>query len=180
MAVENEKKTGWGQRLKHELVEYLINFIFLALFFSAFTWFRRIILAQHGIAYAHYGIALIEALVLAKIVMLGDTLKLGKRLEDKPLIVPTMYKTVVFTIWVAVFKILEDSLIALLRGKGIEAGPVEMLSVGWYELMARCIIVFFAFIPFFAFRELGRAIGMEKLMTLFFRKGSDPNSRPEG
>jgi len=38
----------------------------------------------------------LEALVLAKVILIGDVLRLGRRFEDKPLIVPTLYKTVVF------------------------------------------------------------------------------------
>jgi len=36
-------------------------------------------------------------------------------------------------------------------------------------LLARCLITFVAFIPFFAFKELGRVLGEDKIRTLFFR-----------
>jgi hypothetical protein len=35
------------------------------------------------------------------------------------------------------------------------------------------LIVFVAFIPFFAFKELGRVLGEDKIWTLFFRKRAE-------
>jgi len=46
-------------------------------------------LAEYQIAYLHYGVSVVEALVLAKVILIGEALRLGRGLEDKPLIVPT-------------------------------------------------------------------------------------------
>lgn len=42
-------------------------------------------------------------------------------------------------------------------------------SVGWKQTIVREVI-FVAFIPFFALRELDRALGKGKLRTLFWRR----------
>jgi hypothetical protein len=42
------------------------HFIYLAIFFGVFTWYRRFVLAEYRITYLHYGTAIIEALILAK------------------------------------------------------------------------------------------------------------------
>jgi hypothetical protein len=44
------------------------------------------------------------------------------------------------------------------------------LDKGWPHLVATTMVVFVAFLPFFAFRETGRAIGERRLYDLFFRK----------
>jgi hypothetical protein len=152
------------------MIEYSMNFVYLALLFGVFTWYRRLILAEYQISYVHYGFSLIEALVLAKVIMLGDILKLGRGLEGKPLIYPTLYQTVVFTVWVALFSVFEETVGGLLHGKGLAGGFSEILGRGTYELLARCMMVFFAFIPFFAFRETERVLGQGKVRELFFRK----------
>lgn len=171
MSDENKNKAGWKQKLIHEIIEYFVNFVYLAIFFSVFTWYRRLILAEYHISYLNYGIGLLEALVLAKIIMVGGMLHLGPKSGDKPLIVPTLYKAVVFTVWVAVFGVLEHTLIGLLHGKGLEGGFHEIVSEGKDELLARCLIMFFAFIPFFAFQELGRVLGEGRINEIFFRRG---------
>jgi hypothetical protein len=164
----NKKKARWKQKLVHEMIEYWINFVYLTLFFGVFTSYRRLIMAEYQISYQHYGIVVIKALVLAKVIMIGDVLRLGRRLEDKPLIFPTLYKSAVFSIWVAVFNVLEDAIKGLLHGRGLAGGIDELISKGNDELLAGFLIIFFAFVPFFAFKELGRVLGEGKIRDLFF------------
>ena len=92
------------------------------------------------------------------------------------MIVPTLYKAVVFTIFVGIFGVVESTVSSLLNGKGIAGGFDEFMSPGTLELLARCMIVFVAFIPFFAFEELGLVLGEGKLGKLFFRGRSAAGS----
>jgi hypothetical protein len=165
----SKEKTGWKHKIISELVEYWIIVAYLVCFFGVFTWYRRLVLAEYQITYVRYGASLLEALVLAKVILIGDVLRLGRRFEDKPLIVPTLYKTVVFTLWVGVFSVLEHTIEGLLRGHGWAAGVGELISKGKYTLLGRCLITFFTFIPFFAFRELERVKGRDQIITPFFR-----------
>jgi len=165
-----KEKTGWKKKVAHELLEYWVNFFYLVFFFGAFAWYRRLILAEHQITYLHYGTAIVEALILAKVILIGDALRLGRKFEDRPLIIPTLYKVVVFSFFVGVFAILEHSIGALLHGKGLMGGVREILTEGKDELFARCLLTFFAFIPFFAFKESGRVLGDGKLRGLFFHR----------
>ncbi|HAM52472.1 MAG TPA: hypothetical protein DCP92_17900 [Nitrospiraceae bacterium] len=118
----------------------------------------------------NYGISLIEALILAKVIMVGDLLHLGRGLQSKPLIFPTVYKTVVFTLWVALFSLLESAIRGFLQGKGLAGALDHLLSEGTHVVFAKCLVVFFAFIPFFALKELGRVLGEGKMGELFFRR----------
>jgi hypothetical protein len=174
-----KKKVGWKQKFFHEMVEYWINFVYLSVFFGVMINYRRLTLAQYQIAYLHYGVAVIEAAVLAKIILIGDAMHLGRNsLEDKPLIVPTFYKTFIFSIFVIGFKIVEELLRGLLKGRGLVGGLQDLISKGWDEVFAYALVVFFAFIPFFAFKELGRVLGEEKIRALFFRRRTASDSGP--
>src|SRR5678815_3246377 len=113
-------------KLRQELIGYGINVIYLTLVFGAFTMYRRLLLAAHDISYANYGVALIEALILGKVIMIGDVLRLGRGLETKPLIYATLYKTTVFCVLVAVFKIVEHGIKGLWKGEGFVKGAAEM------------------------------------------------------
>ncbi len=167
-AIKN--RSALKQRLMRELADYWTNFVYLAFFFSAFTGYRKLILAEYHIGYFHFGFALIEALILAKIILIGDAMHFGRRMEEKPLIIPTLYKAVVFTVWVGVFKLIEYTITGLLHRRGVAAGVDELLRHGWDAFLAECLVVFSAFIPFFAFKELGRVLGEGKVGELFFRR----------
>ena len=158
------------QIVLHSMTRYFVYVVYLTLVFAAFTQYRRFILADVGILYTNYWVALIEALIFAKVIMIGDVLNLGRGLEQKPLIVPTIVKTVVFTLLVSVFKLIEYSVRGLWEGAGFIDGLTDFFAKGTPEIFAGALIVFVAFVPFFALRELGRVFGKEgELLALFFK-----------
>ena len=178
----NNTETKQGdlkKKIVHEIVEYLLNVCYLAIVFAAFTQYRRLLLDAHDIIYTHYGVAVIEALILAKVIMIGEVVRLGRGLEQKPLIYPTLYKTVVFTLFVAVFTLIEHGVKGLWKGEGFTSGIVDFFGKGSNEILANSLIVFVAFIPFFAIKELGRVVGQDKIRSLFFRGRTDPESGSE-
>ena len=173
MSSPGKKKKSLKEKIFHEMAEYWVIVGYLGLVFAAFTWYRRFLLAAYDITYTDYGVALIEALILAKVIMIGDVLRLGRGLGQKPLIYPTLFRTVVFSLFVVGFTLIEHLIKGLWMGKGFTGGLVGFLGKGSHELLAGCLVVFVAFIPFFAFKELGRVLGEGKIWTLFFRRRAE-------
>jgi hypothetical protein len=172
MSVSGKKPDGLKERVRHELIEYAFNVAYLTVVFATFTIYRRLLLAAHDITYTNYWFALIEALILGKVIMIGGVFHLGRGLEDKPLIYPTLYKTVVFTIFCAVFTLAEHAIKGLVSGHGVVAGLAEFTAQGYEVILANSMVVFVALIPFFAVKELGRVMGREKIGRLFFKPGN--------
>ena len=168
------KRSNLKKKIVHEISEYLINVCYLTLVFAAFIQYRRFLLAIYDITYTNYGVAVIEALILGKVIMIGEVVRLGRGLEQKPLIYPTLYKTFIFTVFVGVFKVIEHMLKDLWNGSGFTAGLVAFSGKGLYEVLANSLIIFVAFIPFFAVKELGRVFGGDKIGALFFKKRAGP------
>src|SRR5687767_7720594 len=171
MNTVNEKKKSWKQKILHELKSYWLLVLYMAIFFGVFTTYRRLLLAHYGINYADYGISVIRALVLGKVVLVAETLRLGRGFEDKPLIVPTLYKTFLFTVCVAVFDIAENWIRGLIGGFGTMVAVDDVMTRFNYEWLSRALVIFFSFIPFFAVRELRRVLG-EGAIGIFFRRSS--------
>ena len=170
MSDANEKIANLKHKIFVEMTAYWINVLYLALVFSAFTSYRRLILAHYYISYENWGISLIKALVLAKVIMIGGIFHFGRSFENRSLILPTLFKAFLFTLWVALFATVESAIRGFLHGKGITGALDHLLSEGTHEFYAKCLVVFVAFIPFFAFKELGRILGKGKIWELFFRR----------
>jgi hypothetical protein len=164
------KPAGWKKMLVHELIEYWITFAYLLVFLLAFVWYRRLVLAEYQIEYTHYWFPVIEAAVLAKVILIGDAMRLGRRVEGGPLILPTLYRTLVFAVWIAVFSVLEATVRGLIHGHGWTGGLEEIADKGRYELLAWGIVAFVAFVPFFGLKELDRALGDGRLRALFWKR----------
>jgi hypothetical protein len=170
MSGHDRKKASWKDKLIHEFLEYWINVAYLAVVFATFTQYRRFVLAAHDIVYTNYGVAVIKALILAKVIMIGAVLRIGRGLEQKPLIYPTLYKSAVFTLFVAIFTLTEHAIMGLWKGMGFKGGIVEFFEKGPHEFLAGSVMLFVAFIPFFGVKELGRVLGKEDIWALFLRR----------
>lgn len=168
----NEKRKGWRKKLLHELIDYLSAVLYMAVFFGLFFNFQRLLLAHYDITYTEYGISVIKALVLAKVVLVAEALRLGRGYQDKPLVVPTLYKTLLFTLCVALFSMAEELVRGLIHGMGPMGAVHEVINQFNYEWLARALVTFFAFIPYFMVKELGKVLGEGTIVRLFFRRRS--------
>jgi len=166
------KKT-WKQKLRHEFIEYWINAIYMAIFFSVFIFYRRLILAHYEIYLEDYFLGLVKALVFAKVIMIGAFFRIDRGFDHKPLIIPVVYKAILFTVFVAVFDIVEKLIRGLIHTASL-TGAIEELSKEFTNIwLGGAMVVFFCFIPFFAFKEVSRVLGPEKIQNLFFRKRTE-------
>ena len=161
---------GLKEKIRHEVKEMLVIFLYLAAFFCAFTTYRRLVMNEFGLSYFHYGFALLKALVLAKVILLGKLVPAVRVFDDRPLIVPTFYKVALFSLFVLVFEVLERVIGGFLHGKDLSAVFQEIIGVGRNELLARTLVMLFAFVPFFAFTEMARTLGEGRLSELFLHK----------
>lgn len=167
---ETAKRPGVKERVLEELKIFWIITLYLALLFGSFMVYRRLILAEVGLSYLHYGFALIEALVIAKVILIGDAFRLGRRFEGRPLVFSVVYKSVLFGAFVMLFGVLEHVIEGLFHKKGAMEILGGMMDIGMDELLARVVILIVALVPFFAFWELRRVLGPRKLSALFFSK----------
>src|SRR5262249_17494456 len=158
------------ERALEELKAYWIITLYLALFLGALTVYRRLILAEFGVTYLHYGFAVIEALIIAKIILIGKAFGLGRWFDVRPLAVSTLFKSALFGVLVFLFGVLEHVVEGLYHKKAWVAILHGLTELGMYELLARVIMLIIAFVPFFAFWEIGRALGPGKLSALFFSR----------
>ncbi len=173
----DKPRTGWKQKIFHELMEYWIIFLYLAIFFGVFTNYRRLILAHYQISYEAYGFSIVKALVLAKVILVAEDLRLGQRFENRPLIVPTIYKAFLFTICVVLFSVIESVVGSFIHGKDLMGVLDDLVSQFNYERLAGALVIFFAFIPFFAVKELEQVLGEGMIPKLFFQRRSAFNQK---
>lgn len=167
------------ERALEELRAFWLIALYLWIFLGAFTTYRVLVLAETGVWYVHYGVALVEALIIAKVVLIGRMFSFSRRYEDRALYVSVAYKSVLFGLLAVLFGVIEHLIEGWIHHKGLFGGLEDMLSVGGYELAARVLMLMVAFVPFFAFWELGRVLGMKRLANIFFAKPGAESTSPE-
>lgn len=163
-------KTELKNKIIHELGVFLFYALFLMFFFCSLSTYRRLILEEYTISYLHYGYGVVEALIISKIIVVGKHFRLGERLKDKPLIIPTLYKTFAFSILVLLFTVCEHFISGYLHGKTVSVVYQEILSKGLDEIFSKVLVVFVVFTLLFALEETSRVLGENKLLRLFFSR----------
>jgi hypothetical protein len=144
-------------------------FLYLWVLIALFTLHESIVLAQHQIDYSLYGVAFINALVLAKVMLVAEDLHLGRRLEDWPLIYPILFKSAAFAIVFICVHIAEKVIEGVWNGKTVLESIPTIGGGSLKGIVSAGVIVSFALIPFFAFTEFRRVLGGRELYALLFQ-----------
>ncbi len=170
--MEKSKAAGWMQAIRHELGEYLWSLTYIALFFWVFATYRMLITHDFHNASYEYTSSLVQALVLSKVVLIGQHVHIGTRHEHRSLMLSAVYKSFLFAILVAVFHVVEEFLKDLLHGVPFSEAFHEVAEVNFPRLLVFTIVTFCVFIPFFALWETRRVMGPGEFDRLFFRRGA--------
>jgi hypothetical protein len=173
MAKDAAARAELKRKAEHELRELLEIFLYLAFFFCALTTYSMLLLDEFHVRYWNYAFALINALVITKVIMIGEYAHVGKRGETKGLLLSAVWKAFLFGLLVFGFHVVEEMVKRLIHGSDMAAASHEIRVD---QLLGRSLVVFCTFIPLFAFREFRRVMGEDKFRTLVFGTGENGKS----
>ena len=147
-------------------------FVYLWILFSVFAINQGIVLREHDIAWTMQGLAFVNALVFAKVMMLFEMFDPGRWLRQRPLIYPILYESFLLTMLFLVVHIVEKVAEGAFRGETILASLPSIGGGGVTGLLSAAVIMFVALTPFFALRNLSFALGGDRLYVLLFQSGA--------
>lgn len=172
-AVPGDHKTPWRQRLVREAKRFFGMFLYLWVIYGLLLMHEAVVLARYNIPFTRWGFAFVSALVLAKVMLVLEEFGVARRFESRPLIYPIVYKSLVFAIVFLAFYTLEETVGGLLRGQAV-AQSIPSIGGGTpLGMFIALVIVSFALVPYFSFKELDRALGKGELRALLFTRGSE-------
>jgi hypothetical protein len=160
------------------LVEFkrlLAIFLYLWVVFGLLSIHTSIILSQRHLDYTEHTLAIVNAFVFAKVLLIGEHFRVGTRFDRKPLIYPILHKCFVFTLLFIGFHSLESVLIGMWHGHTISDSLPHFFGWNPKGLLAVAVTAFILLLPFFGFREIVRVIGHREMRALLFeRRAIDP------
>src|SRR5437763_14430 len=89
-AAAKPPKPPFKARLRHEVLELLAMFLYLMVPIGLFVLHQAMFKREEGINVGATGVAFINALVLAKVMLIAEDMGLGSRWRDRPLIWPIL------------------------------------------------------------------------------------------
>lgn len=153
------------ERAIDEVKKFAGIVIYLWAVFTVLLVHEWVVLSQHQIGFKFYGLAIINAVLLGKIMLIAENFRFAEHLNRKPLIYPIVYKAVAFTTLLFVAYIVEEMLVGWIGGRGLLAS-FPRLGGSLLGALSIWFIFSLALIPFFAFKEVERAVGPDMFRTL--------------
>ena len=157
------------EEIKKEFFAILPPTIF---FFAALhlVTFIRVLIARgsHFQPLSTMSIA-IASLILGKAVLIADMLPPINRYPNKPLAYNIIWKTLIYLLMATAIHYVERLIEFSRAAGGIAAGSEKQLAeMVWPHFWAVEIVLFLLILVYCTMRELGRVIGREKMLRLFF------------
>ena len=158
----------------HELKQVLPPTIFFAVGFVLIELTTQLILDEYLVRFANFMVAVGAALVVGKAVLVANMLPFLRRFDHAPLIRPILFKTVVYTLVVAVVRFLER-LLEFFWGGGRMGGIAEYATshFTWHRLLANQIWIFVLFLLYTSVTEFRARLGAGELERMLFTRGRD-------
>lgn len=166
--MEPKRETLKGKAIR-ELKEFFFISFYLWVFLAMFVEFKSIVLAGQHIDFVAHGVAIINALLLGKFMLVARAFHPGRRAEAAPLIYPTLLKAAILAVVLAMCKILEDFLVGRFHKKSFAESIADFGGGSAKTIFIFTVMLFVVLLPLTAFGELGRVVGEKKLHALFLR-----------
>ena len=155
--------------------------MYIGVLLSLFAIHRYFLLGDGGLA-SHIGFSFLNGFALAKVILVGQELRIGDNFRNKPLIYVIGFKSAIFAVLLLIFRILEETIIGLVEGRGVHealmSAPPGLEHNRLLGMTLVCIIMFFSLMPFFAYLEFEQVIGAKELRGLLFG-GADAAADPK-
>jgi hypothetical protein len=173
--MSNQKTRNVKERAVTELKRYAAIAFYLWALFSLFEIHKYAVLREVNMASLSgykIGFALVNALIMGKVILIGEALHVGEQLSEKRLIFSVLFKSAAFALLVLCFEIVEEVIVGMIHGKSLADSIPQMAGGGLEGKAIFGIMAFVVLIPFFLFAEVQRVIGKEQLHAIILRERS--------
>ena len=168
----SEQTTRLKERAISEAKKFVVIVGYLWVLFVLFELHKLTILrGLNSVTFGYrFGFALINALILGKIILIAEAFHVGERFKDRRLVHAILFKSAVFSVLLVCFDILEEVVVGLFHGKTIPQSMPTLGGGGVEGMLLVGLMVFIVLIPFFSFKEVARVIGEEELLSIILKR----------
>ena len=117
-----------GERLKHEIASIIALTLYFACWLGTLVLLKCLLLAEYQIAFDGLSLALVGALVLAKVVLVLEHISLGPWVRAQPAWVDVILRTALYSFGVFVVLLLEKAFEGRHDHGGFEASLISLVQ----------------------------------------------------
>lgn len=159
-------------RAREEIRQFLVLFVYLWVMLGLFVLNESVVARERGIDFSYSGFAVINALVLAKVMLIIEDLGFDRLFKSQPKIWSIVCESILCTALLMAFHVVEHVVVGAFRGESMAASIPSFGGGGTVGVLLVSLIMFVSLVPFFAFKNITRAIGWERMKEILFHRPS--------
>ncbi len=173
---ETKEKGSW---LKNELKAVSLTMLYFGSWIAALLLLKQLVLAEYSIAFHHFSLAFMGALILAKVVLLLEHAPLGSWVRSCPAWVDVLVRTILYSLGVALVLVLEKGFEGRHEHGGFgPAVSAVFRAVDAPHVWANTICLSGALLGYNLLSVVRQQLGSKRLLQLF--TSPLPEARNEG
>ena len=159
---------SFRHKLAHEFQVVVVTTLYFAVWFGVLLVLKRLYLADYQIRFRGFSLALVSALIVAKVVLLLEHVTLGQWVRNHAVAVDIILRTLLYTVGVAVVLLLERGFETRHEHSGFGGAVVWVFQHrDMHHVWADTITVGCALLGFNALSAVRRHLGEGQLHRLF-------------
>lgn len=173
--ISHQQKQNLRERAITETKKFIAIALYLWVLLSVFELHRFSVLRDlnlNALFGYRFGFAALNALILGKVILIGQALHVGEHFSEKRLIYSALFKSAIFSLLLVCFEVIEEVIVGLIHGKSLLASIPQFGGGGLEGKLIVGLLAFVTLIPFFLFIEVQQVLGKENLRKLLFQDRS--------
>ena len=156
------------QKLKEEAKAIGITALYFGTWIASLLLLKSLILAEYGVAFHQWSLAVVGALILSKVVLVLEHVSLGDWVRRQPAWVGVVLRTAFYTLGVALVLILEKGFEGRHEAGGFGPAVQHLFQqADIYHVWANLICIAGALLGYNAIMVVRRHIGNRELFRIF-------------
>jgi len=157
-----------AQKLKHEIAAVLSLTLYFAGWLGVLVLIKYLLLAEYQVAYSNFSIALIGALVLAKVVLVLEYVPLGAWVAAQAAWIDVLLRTVLYTFGVFVVLLIDKGIDGMHEHDGFGAAlTAEWQQADTYHILLNVICLSAALLSYNMLSVVRKRMGKGALLQMF-------------
>jgi hypothetical protein len=173
---------GLGERLREELVHYLLVSANLFVCLGAIQLYKSALLAEEGVRYLPFGFALAKSLILGKFLLIGESVRIGTRVSAPTLLHRIAARVLFMFALLLVLSVAEEVLVGAVHGKSMALVFTDYFRQrSLAEVAATSLLMLLVLVPLIVVEDVDKALRPGGLRALLLaRPGTGgAGGRPE-
>lgn len=157
------------EKALEEMKKYAALTAYLWVLFFLLGLYRKVLLKENGIDPWTQSYAIVNALVFAKVMLLGEIINLGASLRKRMFIWVVLGRTALFTALLMAFHVIEEAIRAMIKGEPVAGSLLHLGAGSWLGVFVYAGLLFVMLLPLITFREMSFVLGKGVLWGIMTR-----------